>query len=68
MNGLHSPQTWRSRVAELLDDPVAKAILRRDGLSSDDVLAELAPVAAALARRRRPGELWAFARIDLAAE
>ena len=64
MNGLHSPQTWRSRVADLLDDPVAQAVLRRDGLSRDDVFAELAPVADALRRRqqrrRAPGP-WAFA-------
>lgn len=51
MNGLHSSQTWRRRVADLLDDPVARAVMRRDGLSRDDVLAELAPVAEALRRR-----------------
>ena len=71
MNGLPSAQTWRSRVAELLDDPVAEAILRRDGLSPDDVIAELAPVADALARRRhrrRQSGPWAFAEADVAAE
>jgi len=64
MNGLHSPQTWRCRVADLLDDPVAQAVLRRDGLSRDDVFAELAPVADALERRkhrRRTSGPWAFA-------
>ena len=63
MNGLHAPQAWRCRVADLLDDPVAEAVLRRDGLSRDDVFAELAPVAAALTRRRRQHQAgpWAFA-------
>lgn len=64
MNDLHSPQAWRCRVAALLNDPVAEAVLRRDGLSRDDVMAELAPVAAALTRRRhrqRSAGPWAFA-------
>lgn len=64
MNGLHSPQTWRCRVANLLDDPVAEAVLRRDGLSRDDVFAQLAPVADALTRRRdrrHHAGPWAFA-------
>ncbi|WP_029011142.1 hypothetical protein [Azospirillum halopraeferens] len=52
MNGLLRRQTWHSRVAELLDDPVAEALLRRDGLSRDDVIRQLAPVAEALNRRR----------------
>lgn len=61
MDGLHSRQTWRSRVADLLDDPVARAVLRRDGLSPDAVLAELEPIAEALRRRRcaeRVGRTW----------
>ena len=64
MNGLHSPQAWRGRVADLLNDPVAEAVLRRDGLSRDDVMAELAPVADALTRRSRSRQSagpWAFA-------
>ncbi|PWC45685.1 hypothetical protein [Azospirillum sp. TSO22-1] len=67
MNGLHTPQTWRCRVADLLNDPVAEAVLRRDGLSRDDVFAELAPVADALTRRRRRqrrSSPWAFAEAD----
>ncbi len=67
MNGLHSPQTWQCRVAALLDDPVAQAVLRRDGLSRDDVFAELAPVADALTRRRRRQRHagpWAFAEAE----
>jgi len=66
MNGLHSRQTWRCRVADLLDDPVAEAVLRRDGLSRDDVFAELAPVADALTRRshQRRASPWAFAEAD----
>lgn len=38
------PQTWRCRVAALLDDPVGQAVLRRDGLSPADVFAALEPV------------------------
>jgi len=67
MDGLHSRQTWRRRVADLLDDPVAQAVLRRDGLSPDDVFAELAPVAAALSlrkRRERAADPWAFAEVN----
>ena len=70
MNGLHSPQAWRCRVADLLDDPVGEAVLRRDGLSRDDVFAELAPVADALTRRRsrqHHSSPWAFAEADAAA-
>ncbi|MGQ9371463.1 hypothetical protein [Azospirillum sp. ST 5-10] len=55
MDGLPYRQTWRSRVAELLDDPVAQAVLRRDGLSRDDVMRQMAPVAEALSRRRPDG-------------
>lgn len=55
MDGLLYRQTWRSRVADLLDDPVGQALLARDGLSRDEVLRQLAPVAESLARRdRRP--------------
>ncbi len=67
MNGLQPPQTWQCRVAALLDDPVAQAVLRRDGLSRDDVFAELAPVADALTRRRRSQRRagpWAFAEVE----
>lgn len=46
--------TWRLRVAELLDDPVGQAILRRDRLSRDDVLAAMAAAAAHV--NRRPAE------------
>ncbi len=35
-------QTWHDRVAELLDDPVGQAVLRRDGLTRDDVMKTLA--------------------------
>ena len=55
MNGLHIEQAWRCRVSDLLDDPVAQAVLRRDGLSREEVMAQLAPVAEALCRRRRAG-------------
>lgn len=66
MNGLLQ-QTWRCRVADLLDDPVAQAVLRRDGLSREDVFAELAPVADALSSRRRRlrrAGPWGFAEPD----
>ncbi|HYG85605.1 MAG TPA: hypothetical protein VD978_05035 [Azospirillum sp.] len=36
---------WRCRVIELLDDPVGLAILRRDGLTRDDVLNVMAAAA-----------------------
>lgn len=66
MHGLLQ-QTWQCRVADLLDDPVAQAVLRRDGLSRDDVFAELAPVADALSdrrRRQRRADPWGFAEPD----
>ena len=49
MNGLPK-QTWRCRVAELLSDPVGQAVLRRDRLTHDQVLAQLAPIAEHLHR------------------
>ncbi|MBP2294946.1 hypothetical protein [Azospirillum rugosum] len=52
MNGLPK-QTWRCRVAELLNDPVAQAVLRRDRLTRDQVLAQLTPIAEHL-RRSNP--------------
>jgi hypothetical protein len=45
MTGLPQTQTWRCRVAELLDDPVARAVLRRDGLTDSRVYEQLAPIA-----------------------
>lgn len=36
---------WRRRVAELLDDPVGQAVLRRDRLSRDEVLRQMAAAA-----------------------
>lgn len=54
MNGLPK-QTWRSRVAELLNDPVAQAVLRRDRLTRDDVLAQLTPIAEHLRRANPQG-------------
>ncbi len=42
---------WRLRVAELLDDPVGQAVLRRDRLSRDDVLRQMAAAAERLNRR-----------------
>lgn len=33
---------WRLRVAELLDDPVGQAVLRRDRLTRDEVLRQMA--------------------------
>ncbi|WP_207460566.1 hypothetical protein [Azospirillum sp. SYSU D00513] len=53
MTGLPEQQTWRRRVAELLDDPVARAVLRRDGLTDSHVLEELAPIARHLRAVRR---------------
>nr|AWK85967.1 hypothetical protein DEW08_06595 [Azospirillum thermophilum] len=50
--------TWLSRVLDLLNDPVGQAILRRDGLSRDDVLSVIAPVAEQL--RRRPSPIQAM--------
>lgn len=38
-------QTWRCRVNALLDDPIVQAVLRRDGLSRDDVLRQMEPIA-----------------------
>lgn len=38
-------QTWRCRVAVLLDDPVAEAVLRRDGLTREGVFAQMEPIA-----------------------
>lgn len=49
MNGLPK-QTWRARVAQLLDDPVVQAVLRRDRLTHDEVLAQLTPIAEHLRR------------------
>ena len=49
MNGLPK-QTWRYRVAELLNDPIAQAVLRRDRLTHDQVLAQLTPIAEHLRR------------------
>lgn len=47
------PQTWRCRVAALLDDPVAQAVLRRDGLTGDGVIAQMAPIARWLSDSRK---------------
>lgn len=55
--------TWRSRVLDLLNDPVGQAILRRDGLSRDDVLSVIAPVAEQL--RRRPSPIHAMCNRQL---
>lgn len=55
MNRLLNGQTWRNRVAELLDDPVAVAVLRRDRLTRDEVIAQLAPIAEGLSARRAAG-------------
>lgn len=52
MNRLPFSQTWRTRVAALLDDPVAHAVMRRDGLTLQDVIHQLTPVAEALNRRQ----------------
>ncbi|PWC44315.1 hypothetical protein [Azospirillum sp. TSO22-1] len=43
-------QTWRCRVAALLDDPVAAAVLRRDGLTRESVFAQMEPIARWLQR------------------
>ncbi|MDR3514965.1 MAG: hypothetical protein P4M00_04055 [Azospirillaceae bacterium] len=48
MHDIGSPTTWRHRVADLLDDPVAQAVMRRDHLTADQVFAILEPVAQAL--------------------
>ncbi|AWK88844.1 hypothetical protein [Azospirillum thermophilum] len=45
MNDLPHRQTWRCRVAELLQDPIAQALLRRDRLTDAAVLAQLSPIA-----------------------
>ncbi len=44
-------QTWRDRVADLLDDPLVQAVLRRDRLTREEVLAQLAPIAEHLRRK-----------------
>lgn len=58
MTDLLDRQPWRSRVAELLNDPVVQAVLRRDRLTKAGVMAELAPIADHLRseRQRRSGE------------
>ena len=53
MNGLPK-QTWRCRVAELLNDPVVQAVLRRDRLTHEQVLAQLTPIAEHLRRNTPP--------------
>ncbi|AIB16620.1 hypothetical protein ABAZ39_32805 (plasmid) [Azospirillum argentinense] len=53
MNGLPK-QTWRCRVAELLSDPVVQAVLRRDRLTHEQVLAQLTPIAEHLRRNTSP--------------
>jgi hypothetical protein len=53
MTGLPEQQTWHRRVAELLDDPVGRAVLRRDGLTHGRVLEQLAPIARHLRAIRR---------------
>jgi hypothetical protein len=40
--------TWHGRVLELLDDPVGQAVLRRDGLSRDDVMKVMSAAAVRL--------------------
>lgn len=54
---MHAPKTttlktpaWQARVAELLDDPVARAVLRRDGLTEEDVFRVMAAAASRLGR------------------
>lgn len=58
MTELLERQPWRCRVAELLNDPVVQAVLRRDRLTKAGVMAELAPIADHLRsqRRHRSGE------------
>lgn len=51
MNASPVSPAWRLRVAELLDDPVGQAVLRRDRLSRDDVLRQMAAAAERLNRR-----------------
>lgn len=63
MNGMSiDSQGWRSRVVELLDDPVGQAILRRDGLNRDEVIEAMARAACRLRQRGRgPAEVNAAA-------
>lgn len=58
MNGLLTGQTWRRRVADLLDDPIMQLLLRCDQLTTDDVMRELAPVAERLRRRHGSDDRW----------
>jgi thiamine monophosphate synthase len=45
------PHGWRHRVAAMLSDPVAHALLRADGLTIGQVLEQLTPVAETLKAR-----------------
>ena len=46
-------QPWRRRVVSLLDDPAMQTLLRRDGLTNEDVLETLEPIARHLVRTRQ---------------
>ena len=54
-------RTWQERVVELLDDPVGKAILERDGLSRDEVIARMAAIAAQLRPRAESDDVRSIA-------
>jgi len=38
MTDNHRPVAWREKVAVLLDDPVVRLVMRRDGLTHEDIL------------------------------
>lgn len=54
-------RTWQERVVELLDDPVGRAILERDGLSRDEVIARMAAIAAQLRPRAESDDVRSIA-------
>ncbi|WP_207458226.1 hypothetical protein [Azospirillum sp. SYSU D00513] len=46
-------QPWRRRVVSLLDDPAVQSLLRRDGLTNEDVFDTLEPIARHLFLKRQ---------------
>ena len=42
MNGMHHRPPAGERLHDLLDDPIAETLMRRDGVTRDDVLAVVA--------------------------
>lgn len=68
MPNFPAPPAWHGRVLDLLDDPVGRAVMRRDGLTRQDVLAVMADAAAKLNASQTASQTAAQAAAQTAAK